>query len=441
MARHIRSGMLTLYRTRRSLVLVLTIALLVRVVALICMRDGLSIDVDGYRALADNLMQYGVYGTGTNATAYRPPLYSLLLAIVALGKPSSALSIGLFHLVLGVVTVLVVYRIAHLWMLGASASLAAVFVAADPILLNQSTKIMSETLAACCAALCLLFLPREGTRISLRAVVLANAVIAVASLCRPHFLVWLFGIALLLVWLETSWSRRGLQFGAVACVAVLALLPWTIRNATSLGSPIITTTHGGYTLLLGNNPSFYQYLRDSPWGEVWDGADTLPSRDGIDELDFDRINYAMAWQTIRLQPAMMAYASLVRIGRLWGLVPHQLQADESALTRIARYGTGCWYLLLYSLAFLGLVKLQRNLGKTPWIWGVLLCLSWTAVHLLFWSNLRMRAPLVPFLALLAAAGVQMLAEYVSDRHPTIKQRFKHVSSIPTQTCSTSTAYL
>ena len=47
------------------------------------------------------------------------------------------------------------------------------------------------------------------------------------------------------------------------------LSPWAIRNQLQFGRPIVTTTHGGYTLLLANNPEFYQWLRAGPWGSVW----------------------------------------------------------------------------------------------------------------------------------------------------------------------------
>jgi hypothetical protein len=37
------------------------------------------------------------------------------------------------------------------------------------------------------------------------------------------------------------------------------------------------------------------------------------------------------------------------------------------------------------------------------VWGVLLCVAFTGVHAFYWSNLRMRAPLMPFVAVVAAA--------------------------------------
>ncbi len=37
--------------------------------------------------------------------------------------------------------------------------------------------------------------------------------------------------------------------------------------------------------------------------------------------------------------------------------------------------------------------------------GVLLAIALTGVHLVYWSNMRMRAPVTPLLALVAAVGL------------------------------------
>ena len=54
---------------------------------------------------------------------------------------------------------------------------------------------------------------------------------------------------------------------------------------------------------------------------------------------------------------------------------------------------------------------------TTIIWGLLLCFTFTAVHALYWSNMRMRAPLMPFICLMAASGIAWISTYVGDRKP------------------------
>jgi hypothetical protein len=43
------------------------------------------------------------------------------------------------------------------------------------------------------------------------------------------------------------------------------------------------------------------------------------------------------------------------------------------------------------------------------MWGILLALVFTAVHTFYWTNIRMRAPLMPAVAIAAAAGAARIA--------------------------------
>ena len=101
---------------------------------------------------------HGTFGSDQAPTAYRPPLYPLLLAgCVALGD-HSRVAIGLLHVLLGVATVgwccwptgpgLGGATAGVVQAVPASLRLAALLVALDPILLTQSALVMTETLAA-----------------------------------------------------------------------------------------------------------------------------------------------------------------------------------------------------------------------------------------------------------------------------------------------------
>src|SRR5690606_16206458 len=65
-------------------------------------------------------------------------------------------------------------------------------------------------------------------------------------------------------------GRTAITIATVGLVMVLAVGGWTWRNKSAMGKPIWATTHGGYTLLLGNNPSFYEYLAEAKVGEKWE---------------------------------------------------------------------------------------------------------------------------------------------------------------------------
>jgi 4-amino-4-deoxy-L-arabinose transferase-like glycosyltransferase len=427
-------------RTALTTVALLALAFVVRGGVLWFTPGAFTSDPDSYQALAANLLERGTFGLGDAPTAYRPPLYPLLLVpSMALGD-WSRVAIGLLHLAIGLATVWLTERLGRRWGLGNWSVLAAVLVACDPILLHQSTLAMTETLAALLAVVALVLLTAAAETPSPLRAAAAGAALGLAALCRPTFLVWAALVAVLLPWFAATWKERLKVFSALVVTVLVVLSPWIVRNQIHFGRPIASTTHGGFTLLLGNNPGFYQYLREGRWGSLWD-ADQFNavwvgrapwSGPGV-ELANDRQAYAEAWQQIADEPGMFLYACLVRVGRLWQPLPHQGSPAETPTARWLRYGIGFWYLGELALAAIGLAGLIRQglaapsepgsaapfpgrRGPTPtrgsvrrtWLWGLLLVLSFTAVHTLYWTNMRMRAPLMPVVALTAVAALGRL---------------------------------
>lgn len=411
---------------RYALVGLLAWAIVVRIAAVVVLRGALTADVDTYRELAESLLRDGVYGRDAVATAYRPPLYSLLLAgLGAVGQLNTS-AIAALHVALGVATVGLVAVLGHQWGLGRWRFAAAALVACDPILLRQSSVVMTETLATFLTTLALVALTALVARPTMPRAVAAGATLGAAVLCRPVFLLWLGGALVGLLWLLPTWQIRVRAFGGVALAAAVVLFPWAARNQIQFGRPIITTTHGGLTVLLGNNPEFYEHLRTSP-GEPWDSADfnqqvaaeraaqrnNAPEA-SADEIANDRRESARAWRHIRAEPAMFARAVVYRLGRLWGVAPLPL-AGESSGERVARRAVGGWYTAEFALALLGAWSLGRRWLREPWLFGLLLAAALTAAHMVYWTDLRMRAPACPVVSLAAAAGAGWVVRKGSRR--------------------------
>ena len=428
--------------------MLLAVTLLVRSVALLATPHALEADPDGYRRLAENLYVHGTFGYGDQPTAYRPPLYPLLLApCMALGD-YGIIGIGLLHVLLGVATVAGTVRLARRWGLERYATLAGLLVAIDPVMVWHSTQVMTETLATLLTVLALEALTVAAQGPSVRRALVAGGLIGLASLCRPTYLLWMAGCALLLPWFAETVAARLKTFLAFGLAGAVAIAPWVIRNQIQYGQPIAGTTHGGYTLLLGNNRWFYDYLHHGAWGTLWDGNEldrwwvTQSSRaTAEDELRSDRLAYEVAKETIRQQPGTFVYSCLVHIGRLWSPLPHRTEVQESGRRWAARLLVGAWYVAEYALALLGLAALvgwraerssfaravrgesapgeqagsstrraRRFPWRSTWGWGLLLVLLFTAVHTVYWSNIRMRAPLMPLVVLAAVAGGGVLCE-------------------------------
>ncbi len=453
-------------------------ALLIRGALLFSSLDSFEDDPDQYMSLAENWREYGVFGYGERATAFRPPLYPWALKTASLlsrrddGRKGNALeidadestsdgtrarfiddlllsrdaSVALLHWILGVATVALVYFFARsLDFSPTFAALGAALVAVDPILLQQSRLVMTETLASFfaiailnCGAFALRRRTRDASRAQCVNYAFFGALLGLATLCRPAYLALAGLIFAYLTFVESRafFSKSG--GGAILwapCVFLvglaLVLLPWAFRNQRELGVFKATTTHGGYTLLLANNPELYEHYRTNPNWTFWN-PEAFQARLASDyeaalvqagvardskeaELFQDQWTQEQALNAIRSDRRTFFYSCFARIGELWRFRPYELGAS-GRFGALALDCVAIFYALEAAAFLAGLgvwfsgrkpsdESCRRSFLASPWIWGWLLILSVQIPHLFYWTNMRMRAPLEVFLPLLSLWGV------------------------------------
>ncbi len=415
--------------SRRFVLWLMLITLIVRGEVLVAGRHRLETDLDSYRGIASQILSGNGFADPISGkpTAYRPPLYPLLLAGVGLNIWGI---IGL-HLLLGLGTVLLTYRLGVLLGFQSGAKWAAALISFDPLLTQYSTLPMTETLCTFLAVLVLnLMLPWHAAK---RQEAGLGIVLGFCVLSRPTFLV--FAGFLVLVFSgqalrERSWNR--LPWVLVFGMGVI-LSPWMIRNAVVFGQPRVTTTHGGYTLLLGNNPVFYREVVAARWGSVWEGESLTRWQNSLEtemqnavpkvetESERDRWMQRKGMGHINDQPEMFARACLLRFLRFWNVLPpaSALEMVKSGWRRVCQFlGQPAWEPfgkvlsgiiagligLFYGGMILSFVIGLLRLNREEWsIWWplVFLIISFCAVHLVYWSNTRMRAPVMVAVVLLA----------------------------------------
>lgn len=405
-----------------SLRAVILLGVLVRAAAML-RGPAVFDDPDNYLPLAHSIVSGEGFTWNGRPTAYRPPLYPVLLVpSVSLFGSHPVWGIALLHLGLGAGTV---------WMTGAAAKgsglsplrslLAALVTACDPVLVWQCRSVMTETptaffLAAGLAALL--------CRPDWSGPVLAGMALGLAALCRPSMLAGALLAVIAAALVKPGEGRtRLIRAGLLGATIVVVLSPWMIRNVILLGEPIWTTTHGGYTLALANNPVYYDDVLNGPSGRVWTGHDQWLWWDGVNkatsgmtEPQADRYMKQTVWHLIQQRPADFARASLARIGHFWSVAP-----AASVYSRGVRWATMAWTVPLWLAVFLGLPR--RDLWSWPQITAPLAVIGLTLVHSLFWTDLRMRAPIVPAIALIAAGAAlpRLIARRSSPRSAAVDQ--------------------
>jgi hypothetical protein len=268
---------------------------------------------------------------------------------------------------------------------------------------------------------------------------LTGIAFGLATLTRPTAVIWLLMIVMYhIVQPRESRNHMFKQAAWLWIGFMLVMSPWIMRNRHYFGRPIWATTHGGYTLLLANNPILYEHFRSGSVSRNWDedlfhdlwarhnmanpaepdfwnraNLNKPPQTDPNappswlsttqhPEIAQDQLAQQVAIQTIRKSPGMFLWSSLVRMGWLWTPLPNP--RPDSAI----KWPITAWYLGLYLFAIIGTLRIGRGNLTWPWLAGWLLIASLTLVHAVYWSNIRMRAPALPVIYLLAGAALTLI---------------------------------
>ena len=418
--------------------------LVLRITVVVADGHRLHSDPDAYVRLATMLANGHGYSTadGNHATAFRPVLYPLLLAVPIKLGVSASTAVTLWNLFSGVVLVLATIGLAQACGLGRKTCLVAgLLVAIDPLLIRYTTEPMTENVCAALFTLSLLFTVRFAsasnhgdTTNALRMGLAAGLLLGVSALCRPVALVSCALLTLVMLF-DAIWNpqstatttfsaRRRIKWAFLpAMAAAVTVSPWVLRNAVEFRALVPATTHGGYTLLLGNNSVFYDRVV-SGQERAWDGESLNRWQQGLeaqlrdmgidraDERAVDQWMYKHAIKEIRSQPQMAARAVLLRWKRFWAISP---TASGTSLPNHLVFAVGTWYVCVGIGLLASLLRLYRN-TSIPLLWVSIV--SFLMVHSFYWTNTRMRAPLTGVLMVLAMTGWAVLTRQTTDADST-----------------------
>ncbi len=380
---------------------ILVAAIALRVVFVVTTLDRLPPDTDNYLAIGQNLSTGQGYSIEPGVpTAFRPPGYPVFIALVrtALGSDWSVIAL---QCLMGAAVALIAALLARSIAGDLFSLAAAVFVAIDPYQIAVCGMFMTEAFFTLLViSTVALFLRSLRAAKPLRYAV-AGLAAGAAAMTRPEFLVFIPGALLIMVFAAQP-KRR------VLCAAVFlvfcAVLPggWAYRNHNALGSWIVTTTHGGYTHRLAYNAVFYDEVATGNQ-EAWEGESLREwqgrlkcEAEGISETKADAFNYKMASGFVAGDLERAMHVALVEGGGLWR--PYPLKAGTWQ-----QIALGGFFTILATLAAVG-VCVGRRRGPFAAL-SLYLFGATTVVHMYYWSQLRMRIPFHPLLAVLAACGL------------------------------------
>lgn len=406
--------------TRRFLLLVFVAAFLVRLAAVVALRDlrqgpSARLGSDGieYDHFGLQLSQGNGYVTPAGRpSAFRAPGFPFLLAGIHFLFHGDYRPVYLSFCLLGALAAAFTYLLAREVLPDSAARLAAVLVAVYPPHVYFSTEFASEVLFVPLLTLALwqvLVHLRTG---SPAAIAVAGLAFGWAVLTRSFALLIPMVALAVLFWSRRRRLRSALLPAALLLLAVAAcLFPWLLRNERVLGAPVLVATNGGSTFYGGNNDWVLSSLRH--YG-AWVTTRQLPgaAEDLIKpEVERDRSQWRRGFQWVRGHLAWMPLLIVAKYVRLW--LP-DFESRNRAYVLLQLVGTTPFLLLV----FLGQLRMLRN--RQWWTPGWLLVhgagLATALTALVFWGSPRFRDANASLLMLYAAVACQpLLARFAPPR--------------------------
>lgn len=417
---------------------VFVIACAVRIaylVAHIAVRWQIS-NADDYQSYAVNILNFGVYGIGTQPSAWVPPGMALALAAVYKVFGVSFLTWAGFIIGANASTCCLIWDMARRVFGRREALVAGLIAAVYPQFLYQTIHTDPKTImlfGLCLGAWCLV---REWQSEQRRWIYLAGAAFGMAYLGRTQLLLL---PAFLPVWAylryRPEWSKVRSASAIIVFSMAVFMMMWIGRNYLQFHSFIAGSSGEGLPFAAVNNEANYESGRLRGLNML-DTATSLFTADSgyvthtraftqkfwdLPELEKNTLLKTATYNWIFSNPRKMAVLILFKWKALW-LSPQN-------------YGWPRWSRLLNIPLYLGIIwpfgcagvyyiwKIDRRPAGALYIWAVV-AMYITALHSVFEGEIRHRIAFEPGMIILASAGLV----YVADRSCRFKALAKEVRS-------------
>jgi 4-amino-4-deoxy-L-arabinose transferase-like glycosyltransferase len=379
-----------------------------------------------YLRLGSDIAHLGVYSSKDHGaagsrgpSAYFPPAYPYFIAAIDLldghrtPRGPSIQGVRIAQALLGTVTVGLIGLVAF-ELFGAAIGLIAMLIATVyPGMIELVGVAIAENLLTA-LVLAAIWATLRSRRVGARKywwVAGAGALAGLAALTHTNGVLLVPALAIGVWGGRPRFSRRSLAAPALlVAAAVIVIVPWTIRNAVSLHSFIPISDETGITLVGTYNATS---AADHQVPYKWRIFAAIPSdrrlaanvaRVSEPALDARLRDQAFAYIGDHpLAPLEVAFHNTLRLFELEGSFAWRASAAAIGLnTGTARIGVYSFWVLCL-LALLGaFTAAARSAPRWVWLVPLLLALSVVLVNV---ETPRFRAPVDPFLVLLAACAL------------------------------------
>ncbi|PID60393.1 hypothetical protein CSB45_00260 [candidate division KSB3 bacterium] len=351
----------------------------------------------------------GYWPSLTHEAFFQAPLISYYLILCSILFGESMLMTRIATAFLSACSLMFVFGIARRAFNNPVAYTAAALCACNGVLIFYDTSLLLGPLIVFLnlATLCLMYILRE--RLSWRTTILLGLVIGLTGLARanivllmPFFFLWmLFGF-------PGSLWRKCLHYGCIGIVAILTILPVSIRNyyAGVHHSWVWTNSNGGITFWIGNNPSSNGKFSYS--GTVLKESRERMRKEGTSYGD-EVFRYVKERTKEYVKLEYTKFKLFWRGYEIGNNIPYYVFRGISRILRLPWVN----FVLLGPLAICGMVLACRRWKEAFILYGF--AGVQLATTLIFFALARYRLPVVPVFSIFAAYATWRTVHYARQR--------------------------
>ncbi len=351
-----------------------------------------------------------------NKAFFQPPLYIYSLASLYKIFGHNYLIPRLVQVLLGSLTAWFVFRLAGRIYNRKVALVAGLIIAFYGPLVHYSGQLLITTVFVFLVTLCLLLIDRLTENPTPLSFFIVGITFGLAALARPNILIF---SPFILLWIVFSLKDRGKEIGLLFLGTVLIILPVTLRNYIVEKDFVLISAQAGVNFYMGNNPissgrsAWVAGTSKDWWGEGYYQTIEMAEKAAGKPLKSSEVSSYWFGRTFHDQSEWGGRWFPICMNKLRYLFAGYELSDNEDIYFQRRYSpilAGLMWFhwiafpfgLLLPLAIFGLIftftwKRQAHL--------FLFQLSFASGLLLFFINCRFKLPLVPLMAIWAAAGI------------------------------------
>lgn len=360
-------------------------------------------------------------------TAYNPVGYPAALGAVFwlfLHTPlpdDQDLAVGVFHLALGVATVVIIFDLARRLFDNRIGLVAAGVMALFPNLVFHTAVALTETLFIfLVVAALLVLLGREGAPGRWRLAVF-GLLLGASAMVRPISLFVLPLLGLVWLWERVGWRTALRRIGLVSVAVAIPIAPWTIRNIVVMDSPVIISTNIGDNLCMSRHA-------DASGGFQFDS----PCFRGLENVERPEFELRHNSRNLRRAVDFVVEHPIDEFRLVFKRAYYTVRSDHDGLDAAESYGMSSFisrgwrdileavadgfFFVTLVLALLAVGALVRG-GDQRRLIFLLAMAALAAAPLIFFGNPRFHLPVTPYLAVGTAVTLMRIRDSVRSTIP------------------------